>query len=353
MYTTCYNQHFEQEGVLTSRERVLAALQPGIPDRVPYMEFSVDRALSEKLLDRAGSTSQRANLEENVFSVSDATAIADRLRMDNLSYVLRAPVYAEKHEGKDGRLFYGRGLIEGPSDLSKVELPDPDDDALFEGAASFAEAKGDRAACFVTRAGIFPVLLGMGIDNFSIALYDDLNFVKELLDLYFSWSETVAARVSDLGFDIYVSTDDLAFKSAPYFSPDIFRELVLPYYRRLVEKIKLPWIVHSDGNIVPILDDFLSLGVAGIHPLEKGAVDIRSIKRTYGNRVCLLGNVDLNLLGNGTVTEVRDEVAWLVNEIAPGGGYILTSGNSLAGYCIPENVIAMVDAVAEFGTYPR
>ena len=316
------------------------------------MEFSVDRALSDKLLNRKRLSSQKANLEKNDFSVSEAISVAEHLRMDNLSYVLRAPVYAEKHEGKDGRLFYGKGLIAKPADISLIELPNPDDDALYEEAASFAAAKGDRAACFVTRAGIFPVLLSMGIDNFSIALYDNLDFVKELLEIYFSGSEAVAARVSSLGFDIYVSTDDMAFNSAPYFSPEVFRELVLPYYRRLAPKITLPWIVHSDGNILPLLDDLLSLGISGIHPMEKGAIDIRSVKKEYGNRVCLLGNVDLNLLGNGTETEVREEVMWLLREIAPGGGYILTSGNSLAGYCIPENVMAMVETVTEYGSYP-
>ena len=335
---------------MTSRERVMKTLRLGEPDRVPYMELAVDRALAQKLMGRdQGALSQRANLEENVFDLSEAIAVADHLRLDNLSYVLRAPVYAEKHEGKDGRLFYGKGLI--TDDISIIDLPDPHDPALYEEARAFASSKEDRAACFVTRAGIFPVLLGMGVENFSIALYDNPDFVKELLEMYFSWSEVVAAHVCSLGFDIYISTDDMAFKSAPYFSPAVFRDLVLPYYRRLAEKITLPWIIHSDGNILPFLEDLLSLGISGIHPNEKGAVNIKQMKDEYGKRVCLLGNVDLNLLGNGTVEEVKDEVRWLLREIAPGGGYIMTSGNSLAGYCIPENVMAMVETLAKHGEY--
>lgn len=340
------------EAKMTSRERILTALNLGIPDRVPYMELAVDRALAQRLLNRSGSLTQKANLEQNVFSLSDSVAVADHLHQDNLGYVLRAPVYAEKHEGKDGRLFYGKGLLNTKDDIAMIDLPDPHDDRLYEEAQAFAAGKGGRAACFVTRAGIFPVLLGMGVEGFSIALYENIDLIKELLEIYFAWSETVAERACSLGFDVYVSTDDMAFKTGPYFSPAVFHEVVLPFYRRLAEKITLPWIIHSDGNILPFLDDLLSLGIAGIHPLEKGAVDIRAIKKIYGNRVCLLGNVDLNLLGSGAPDKVEDEVKWLLREIAPGGGYILTSGNSLAGYCIPENVMAMVETMASYGAYP-
>jgi uroporphyrinogen-III decarboxylase len=76
------------------------------------------------------------------------------------------------------------------------------------------------------------------------------------------------------------------------------------------------------------------------------------VKRTYGNRVCVLGNVDLNLLGMGGPEAVEEEVRRLIRTVGPGGGYILTSGNSLAGYLIPDNVMAMSRAVQKYGRYP-
>jgi uroporphyrinogen decarboxylase len=151
---------------------------------------------------------------------------------------------------------------------------------------------------------------------------------------------------------VYVTTDDMAFKTAPLFSPQVFREVIQPRYRRVAPKIAIPWVVHSDGNLLPILDDLLSLGIAGLHPIEKGAMDIRAMKRDYGDRLCLLGNVDLNILGMGTPAEVEREVRGLIQDVAPGGGYILTSGNSLASYVRPENVLVMVDAVQKYGWYP-
>jgi uroporphyrinogen decarboxylase len=100
------------------------------------------------------------------------------------------------------------------------------------------------------------------------------------------------------------------------------------------------------------LEDLIGLGIAGLHPLEKGAMDIRAVKQAYGDRICLLGNVDLNLLGLGTPEEVDREVRELIRDVGPGGGYIITSGNSLAGYLKPTNVVALSDAVRKYGRYP-
>ncbi len=348
-----YNsQNANRRYKVTSRERVLTALSGGVPDRVPYMEFGIDRSLLSRMLGWSTSTDAKTDLESNHFSPDEMTQVADHLDLDNSPYVMRAPVYAEKHAGKDGRLYYGEGLIRSTSDLSTISLPDPLDDSIYEQARTAVAKKGDRAACFVTRAGMFPALLGAGIERFSIALYDDRRFVEDLLDIYFEWSVAVAERACSMGFDFYVTTDDFAFKSAPYFSPAMFDEFMLPRYLELGRSFSLPWVMYSDGNILPFVESLLQIGITGLHPLEKGAVDIVSFKKTYGDRVCLLGNVDLNLLAAGTPDEVRNEVRWLLREVAPGGGYILTSGNSLASYCIPANVLAMTDEVKRSGAYP-
>jgi uroporphyrinogen decarboxylase len=200
--------------------------------------------------------------------------------------------------------------------------------------------------------GIFPAMLSLGIERFSIALFENLPLVEAVLDRYCDWTAAMAEHACGLGFDVFVSTDDMAFKSGPYFSPKVFRELVLPRFERVGRSISLPWIVHSDGNLMPFIDDLVGLGIAGLHPLEKGAMDIAGVKRAYGDRICVLGNVDLNILGMGTPKDVDDEVRGLIRDVGPGGGYIVTSGNSLAGYLKPENVVALSRAVQAYGQYP-
>ena len=341
---------------MNSRERVLAALRCQQPDRVPYCELGIDRALAQKLMGWGPGTSQAANLEIMPYTVQEARALAAHLGLDNLTYVLRAPVYAEKVPGMDGRLFYGNGLLTSRAALPILQLPDPHDETLYAGIAPFLAERGDYSTWFVTRMGIFPTMLGMGTEAFSVALFEDRPLVEEILDRYVDWACVVAERACRMGFDAYVTTDDMAFKTGPFFSPKVFRELVMPRYRRLREVVTLPWIIHSDGNMLPFMDDLASLGIAGIHPNEKGAMDPRVTKQRYGGRngggICVLGNVDLNLLGMATPEEVDREVFELIRDVGPGGGYIVTSGNSLAGYLIPENVLVLSRAVQKYGQYP-
>lgn len=337
---------------MNSRDRVAVALRRGQPDRVPYCELAVDRALATSWLGWGEPQLPPGMLETNTYSVEEAKALASFLKLDNIGYVLRPPVYVHRHAGQDGRLFYGEGMIKTEADLSLLQAPDPLDDSLYEEARRFVDNKGDFSAWLVTRIGVFSTMLSMGLEGFCLMLYDNLPLVEKVLDYYFDWSAMVAERVCRMGFDVYVTTDDMAFKTAPLFSPEVFREVILPRYRRVAPQITIPWVVHSDGNLMPILGDLLTLGISGLHPIEKGAMDIRAMKRDYGDRLCLLGNVDLNILGIGTPAEVEREVRGLIQDIAPGGGYILTSGNSLASYVRPENVLAMVEAVQKYGRYP-
>jgi uroporphyrinogen decarboxylase len=195
-------------------------------------------------------------------------------------------------------------------------------------------------------------MLSLGMRNFSYALYDDLPLVETILDRYCDWSAVVAQRVCQLGFDVYVSTDDMAHKHGPLFSPRVFEDIVLPRYEKVAASISLPWVVHTDGNVLSFVDGFIGVGVAGLHPIEKGAMDIRRVKREYGHRLCLLGNVDLNLLALGKPDDVHQEVRDLIADVGPGGGYIVTSGNSLTSYLDPANVIALSEAVLQYGPYP-
>jgi uroporphyrinogen decarboxylase len=337
---------------VNSRDRVLAALQRREPDRVPYCEVAVARSFASRLMGWPGSGSAAMALEGNEYTLEEIKAVAARLGLDNIAFNMKAPTYAEKGIGQDGIAFYGHGLITTEADLDGVVFPDPKDPSLYRDAASWAAGKDDYSAWFTTRIGIFSTMLSLGIEGFSMALYDNLPMVERLLDMYVDWVEVVAERVCRLGFDVFVTTDDMAFKTAPFFSPKVFRDLVLPRYLRVARRISIPWLIHSDGNILPFLDGLISAGVIAAHPMEVGAMDIRQVKRDYGDRLCVLGNVDINLLSIGTPAEIDREVHDLVRDVAPGGGYILTSGNSLTGYCNTENVLAMAAAVKKYGRYP-
>ncbi len=332
---------------MTSRQRILAALHRQKPDHVPYAEFGVDPALAAQLLGRPMPAAGSAfSIEAQPRGVEDEKALSRLLNRDNITYVLRAPVYAERVAGKDGRLFYGEGQIHSWADLHKLVLPNPHNDDLYRELEGFVSAKEDFALTLVTRTGFFPALLSMGMERFFLALYDDRPLVEELMDRYTDWAATVAERVCAMDIDVFMSTDDLAWNRGPMLSLDLFRELVMPRFRRVAQKVTKPWIMHSDGNIVPLMDDLLSLGIAGIQALEPEALDIREVKRRWGDRVCLIGNVSLVTLGRGTPDEVEAEATALIRDLGP-SGYILSSSNSLTSYVPVENALALAHSVSK------
>ena len=115
----------------------------------------------------------------------------------------------------------------------------------------------------------------------------------------------------------------------------------------------MPFVLHSDGDIRPIMQDLLDCGFNAIHPIEPKAMDIKELKRDYGDKLCLIGNIDLAYtLTRGTPAEVEEEVKQRIRDIAPGGGYCVSSSNSIPGYVPVENYRAMIDAVRKYGTYP-
>jgi uroporphyrinogen-III decarboxylase len=338
---------------MTSRERVMAALRLEETDRVPHCELFVDVAMAEKLLNQQmGQAATGGSVRSNPYTVDQAKAVAAKLGHDNIGFILRAQDYAKMAVGKDGRTFPADGMIKTEADLDMIDLPDPTRDEFYKDAEEFVKNKGDYACHLSTRIGLTQVMLSLGMEDFALMLYDNRKLVEQMLDIYFDWTAEMAQRISQLGFDIFWTTDDFAFKTGLFFSPADFRDLLFERYQRVLDRIDIPWVLHSDGNINEALPILVELGVVGTHPNEKGAMDMVKVKQEFGDKMCLLGNVDLVLLGRGTPDEVDAEVKELIRTVGPGGGYIITSGNSLASFLKPENVLAMAAAARKYGAYP-
>jgi len=187
----------------------------------------------------------------------------------------------------------------------------------------------------------------MGIQTFCMALAMDRDLV-----------ERVFARVSDLiveevsrmvvqeGVGAVWITDDLGFNQGTFVSPADLRRLVFPTYRaicRLARQRDLPVLLHSCGKLDAVLGDVVDCGIIALHSLPPALYDLASLKADWGDRLCLLGNVDVDLLTRGRPEDVRAAVRRLREEAYRGGGLILSSSNSIADYCRVENYLAMFD----------
>ncbi len=139
--------------------------------------------------------------------------------------------------------------------------------------------------------------------NFCTACLLEPELVDAALEKISGWYAVVAEELCKLDFDFIWAADDIAYGTAPFFSPRVYRKLLLPHTRKVAEKITKPWIYHSDGNLLPIWDDLISQGMNAIHPLESGSMDLQYLKDNYGDRLSFVGGVDLRVLEAGTVEE--------------------------------------------------
>ncbi|MGC9349202.1 MAG: uroporphyrinogen decarboxylase family protein [Anaerolineae bacterium] len=346
------------------RERVLTALRCEEPDQVPFLESVVDEPVALALLGRPQPADQiQGELgtgDQPVFRGTllgseryEPLALVEELGLDGFGTYLFL-----RHQGiqeqVDGHYMVHGGAIKSRADLARIDLPDPDDPALYEPYREFIERyrDTDRALFCFLNLGSDPVILGMGFETFALALYDDPMLVETLFEIYTSWYAQAVVHLCELDFDFLWFGDDIAFKTGPYVSPKTFHELFLPHYRRVVEQITKPWIFHSDGNLVPILDDLLSLGMDGLHPIEPEAMDLGELKRRYDGELCLVGHISVDTLSRGTPQEVENLVRDAIRTAGPGGGYIAGSSNSIPYYARPENVRAMQRAIRIYGRYP-
>ena len=139
--------------------------------------------------------------------------------------------------------------------------------------------------------------------------------------------------LSDAGADFIYLPNDIAFNAGPFISPKQMDEFIFPYWKRQVDRIKelgAYVIIHTDGQIMPILDGLLSLGAHVLQSIDPMAgVDIAEVKKkTYG-KLALMGNVQCNLLQDGPDEAIRDSARYCLEHAAPGGGYIFGTSNTI------------------------
>jgi uroporphyrinogen decarboxylase len=340
---------------MISRERVLAALRRELPDRVPWMEGIVDDSLATKLVGEPIVTNW--DIAPDGTPVASGAELAEMqkkvcraLGKDNLNWNAFAPIYAGRTH-TEGVVVVGEGLIHTRDDLPKMQFPDLDAPGFLDEAREFIAAKEDFCAVACVRLGIGATLMSMGLQAFSYATADDPELIVEIMRRYAEWTIKLAPRLAELGFDIFWAFDDVAFNSGPMFSPQFFRDVVLPVQQEAAAALPLPLITHSDGDMTPLLDDWLELGQQAIHPIQPDVMDIGEVKAQYGDRVCLVGNIFMDDLVHETPADIAAQVRDRTETIGQGGGYIISSSNSLTADMKVENVRAMAEAIEEYGRY--
>ena len=140
-----------------------------------------------------------------------------------------------------------------------------------------------------------------------------------------------ADALGGLGLDGFALCADYCFNTGPFLRPRQFAEFVTPYLARLTKgyrELGFYVIKHTDGNIMPIIDQLVETNPHALHSLDpQGGVDIAEVKRRYGERVCLIGNVNCGMLDTGTDEEVVESARYALRHGMPGGGFVFSTSN--------------------------
>lgn len=339
---------------LNSYERILSVLDLRQPDRIPTFEWCINRRTLDAILP---GKSEFDFIEE--YGLDGVVVYADYKKesIGGGEYIDEWGVtYHESDEDFPQSVDFP---IKNPEDIETYIPPDPEAahrlDSLKEAVDRF---KGRKAILFRLRdAGSIPRYL-RGMENLMMDYMLNKELVNRLIDISIEYYTRLAYLAMELGADIFWSSDDYCDNRGPIMGPDIFREFILPRLRELVKSVRgegYHFIKHNDGNINSILPDLVDTGISCIDPIDRSAgMDLAEVKKKYGKRIAIKGGVDLDhALSRGTVEDAIRATRECIREGGEGGGYILSSSSEITASVIPENYMAMLKTLREFGCYNR
>ncbi|NIV35141.1 MAG: hypothetical protein GWN58_38520 [Anaerolineae bacterium] len=163
-------------------------------------------------------------------------------------------------------------------------------------------------------------------------------------------------RLIDAGVEVITMCADYCFNDGPFLSPKMWDRFIGQFYYRQVRVLKdygAYVIKHTDGDIMLLLERLVDAGIDALHSIDPIAgVDIAEVKRLVGDRVCLIGNVDLAKLQQGPLEDIEASARYCLQHGSPGGGYIYGSCNSIFEGVPLENYMYMLSLWQESGPSP-
>jgi uroporphyrinogen decarboxylase len=248
---------------------------------------------------------------------------------------------------------------------SYTDWPDMDDPSRIAQVRDRASklAAENRYAIMATPWLLFPferALAMQGMETFLINMAMRPDFARELLERIAEHCKQLMGHFLEaLGenVDIIKIGDDLGTQASLLISPKMYRQILKPvhadYIAFIKERTRAKIFFHSDGDVAPLIDDFIELGVDILNPVQTSAgsmSDLPMLKKRYGRNIAFCGGIDTHrILPRGSTTEIRDEVKRVMQILGEGGGYLAAAVHTVMDDVPPENVLAMADAVREFG----
>lgn len=322
-----------------------AILRQGRSDRLPFMELFANSEIVQVVLGRP------------LQSVADSIEFWYRLGYDSVVVALglyfptprtEARNTAELAAGDRSWVTDSTCPIQTREDFERYEWTDPElvtTQQIEESAAVLPEGMG----LILHSSGVLEnVMWMMGYTGLATALYDDPDLVKDMFDQVGTRILRAYERVIDcpaIGGVFF--GEDMGFKTATMISPDHSRKYHFPHMKKIVDlahKHGKFVVLHSCGNLTDIMDDLIDyVGIDAKHSFEDTIMPVTEFKRAYGNRIGVVGGIDVDALARLDTDQMRAYVRRVLEGCVPGGGYALGSGNSVTNYVKVENYLAMLE----------
>ena len=252
------------------------------------------------------------------------------------------------------------------ADLERFDWPDADDPGVIEGMGERARrlhGETDYAVVVGLPTGIVHLTQFLrGFDNWLIdsaldeRLFTDL--MTRVTDIWLGRARMVLEAVADCA-DVVVVADDVAIQTGTLLSPDQHRRLVGPHHRRLIEFVRSSTdarlLFHTCGDCAELIPDLIEYGVQALNPIQIAGqtADTAWLKREFGRDLCFWGAIDTqHVLPHGSADDVRAEVRRRIDDLADGGGYVVSAVHNIQQEVPAENVLAMCDEAYRYGCCP-
>ena len=360
---------FDTFGFSPSKDRLITAMKGKVPDKVPLFDNYIDDKIVENILGyNAGNTvaavgdayrgDERSIVEGDVCIPMDPKAFVDLCNMMCQDTIMLehafVPYRVMDENGKP--VVINDGRIKNREDWEKVIVPGDDDikDRLFYLKAYHEAVKGTDIAVTLQTGNFFLTHYHNlnGSDFFSL-IYDDPELVEEMLTTSSDYFAEYVREALELGFDVFMAGDDIAYKSGLMVNPDHFKKLYKPYAEKIYEPVlnaDIPIIFDCDGNPTEIIDMIIELGCACLFPIDANGLDYREVKKKYGKKLSLYGAIDTDPLIRFSSDVVEQYVKEVVEVMKEDGGYIAGTVSSVNE--IPfDNYMTMINTIHKYGRY--
>jgi len=374
-------------------DRLYTALsRRGTPDRVPFMELFADGEVMAAILGKplnyfSRELRSRREWEERMLSLIEfyETLGYDYVRADTRDFEATLKLYEQNRRvlsaGEVGSRAYRYKTMDVAAELNRGErlwanedvgviaswddfksFPWEDPETIAEEGNAGLEWVCDHVPSgmgVITGAGsvLEPVMWLMGIKNFYVSLYKQPDLVdamfkkvRELNIERFKLAAKTSRRIV-----AFWGSDDWGYKNGLMISPAMMRRWVFPVHKKMAEIAHSRgsfYLLHSCGNLRAIMDDIIDyVKVDAKHSFEDTYLSVTEAKKLYGDRIALIGGIDMDVLARRSPKEVREYVSQVLKVCKPGGGYCLGSGNTVANYVPLENYLTMLDVGFQEGWY--